>query len=162
MFPKRNGFILFASTKRTKSSRRAATLWTPRDGSKLYRIFFSWHFRFSSLNRYMVRLAFSEVLNRCERVIAVQTQDRYFLKMGYCTTSSQGASRIQKGWLHVIFIAAEICFYGMLIKCFEVSQFFSICSKLWYADWKFWFKAKLSILPKILFYLKKPPIPTPP
>ena len=40
MFPKRNGFILFASTKRTKSSRRAAALSTPGDGSKLYRLYF--------------------------------------------------------------------------------------------------------------------------
>ena len=32
-FPKGNGFILFASTKRTKSSRRAAALSTPGDGS---------------------------------------------------------------------------------------------------------------------------------
>ena len=40
MFPKRNGFILFASTKRTGSSRRAAALSTPGDGSKLYRLYF--------------------------------------------------------------------------------------------------------------------------
>ena len=40
MFPKGNGFILFASTKRTKSSRRAAALSTPGDGSKLYRLYF--------------------------------------------------------------------------------------------------------------------------
>ena len=39
-FPKRNGFILFASTKRTGSSRRAAALSTPGDGSKLYRLYF--------------------------------------------------------------------------------------------------------------------------
>ena len=39
-FPKGNGFILFASTKRTGSSRRAAALSTPGDGSKLYRLYF--------------------------------------------------------------------------------------------------------------------------
>ena len=33
-------YVLFASTKRTKSSRRAAALSTPGDGSKLYRIIF--------------------------------------------------------------------------------------------------------------------------
>ena len=38
----------------------------------------------------MVRPTFSDVSNRCERDIAVQTQDRYFLKMGCCSTSSQG------------------------------------------------------------------------
>ena len=39
--PKRERFyVLFASTKRTKSSRRAAALSTPGDGSKLYRLYF--------------------------------------------------------------------------------------------------------------------------
>ena len=39
-FPKGNGFILFASTKRTKSSRRAAALSTPGDGSNLSQLYF--------------------------------------------------------------------------------------------------------------------------
>ena len=39
--PERGRFyVLFASTKRTKSSRRAAALSTPGDGSKLYRLYF--------------------------------------------------------------------------------------------------------------------------
>ena len=39
--PERERFyVLFASTKRTKSSRRAAALSTPGDGSKLYRLYF--------------------------------------------------------------------------------------------------------------------------
>ena len=59
-------------------------------GSKLYGILFSWYFRLSSLHRYVVRPAFKDVLNRCERVIAVQTQDRCFSKMGCHTASSQG------------------------------------------------------------------------
>ena len=62
----------------------------PENGSKLYRIVFSCCFRLSSLNQHVVRPAFSDVLNRCERVIAVQTQDRYFSKMGSHTTSLQG------------------------------------------------------------------------
>ena len=33
-------YVLFASTKRTKSSRRAAALSTPGNGSKLYRLYF--------------------------------------------------------------------------------------------------------------------------
>ena len=90
MFPKRNGFILFASTKRTKSSPEGCDPLDSGDGSKLYRIVFSCCFRLSYLNQHVVRPAFSDVLNRCERVIAVQTQDRYFSKMGCHTTSSQG------------------------------------------------------------------------
>ena len=39
--PERGRFyVLFASTKRTQSSRRAAALSTPGDGSKLYRLYF--------------------------------------------------------------------------------------------------------------------------
>ncbi len=38
----------------------------------------------------MVRPAFSDVLNRCERAAVVQTQDRCFSEMGDCTASSQG------------------------------------------------------------------------
>ena len=58
---------------------------------------FSCCFRLSSLNRYVVRRAFSDVLNRCERVIVVQTQDRCFSKMGCYTTSSQGQAVFEKG-----------------------------------------------------------------
>ena len=40
MFPKGNGFILFASTKRTGSSRRAAALSTPGERFKTLSIMF--------------------------------------------------------------------------------------------------------------------------
>ena len=110
MFPKGNGFILFASTKRTGSSRRAAALSTPGDGSKLYRIISFVNFRLSSLNRYMVRPAFSDVLNRCERVIAVQTQDRYFSKMGSHTTSLQEQATFEKGGCSLSLLRWEFVF----------------------------------------------------
>ena len=45
----------------------------------------------------MVQPAFPDVLNRCERVVAVQTQDRCFPKMGCCSTSSQGQVAFEKG-----------------------------------------------------------------
>ena len=114
--------VLFFSLlrKEPKVAQRVATLWTPRDGSKLYRIFFSWHFRFSSLNRYIVRPTFSDVLNRCERVAVVQTQDRCFAKMGYCTASSQGQMYSKRAAARY-FCCGENLF-------------------LWYADWKFWAK----------------------
>ena len=44
-----------------------------------------------------MRPAFSEVLNRCERVAVHQTQDRYFSKMGYCTASLQGRMYSKRG-----------------------------------------------------------------
>ena len=58
---------------------------------------FSWHFRLSSLNRYVVRPTFSDVLNRCERVTVHQTQDRCFPKMGCRTASLQGHVAFKKG-----------------------------------------------------------------
>ena len=88
----RKGTVLFFSLLRKErgvaEGPRPSRL--PENGSKLYRIVFSCCFRLSSLNQHVVRPAFSDVLNRCERVIAVQTQDRYFSKMGSHTTSLQG------------------------------------------------------------------------
>ena len=89
-FPKGNGFILFASTKRTGSSPEGCDPLDSEGRFKTLQNIFSYCFRLSSLSRYVVRPAFSDVLNRCERVAVVQTQDRYFSKMGYCTASSQG------------------------------------------------------------------------
>ena len=68
---KGDGFILFASAKRTKKQPGLRPATSVQNSMEKY---FSWHFLHSSLNRYMVRRAFSEVLNRCERVIVVQTQ----------------------------------------------------------------------------------------
>ena len=83
-------YVLFASTKRTKSSPEGCDPLDSEGRFKTLQNIFSCCFRLSSLNRYVVRPAFSDVLNRCERVAVVQTQDRYFSKMGYCTASSQG------------------------------------------------------------------------
>ena len=90
-FPKGNGFTFFSLLRKERGvaeGPRPSRL--PENGSKLYRIVFSCCFRLSSLSRYVVRPAFSDVLNRCERVAVVQTQDRYFSKMGSHTTSLQG------------------------------------------------------------------------
>ena len=140
----RKGTVLFFSLlrKEPKVAQRVATLWTPGTVQNSMEKYFSWHFWLSSLSRYMVRPTFSDVLNRCERVVAVQTQDRCFSKMGCCSTSSQGQMYSKRA------AARYLCCGGNLF--------------LRYADWKFWFKVKLSILPQILFYLKKHPIPTNP
>ena len=71
---------------------------------------FSWHFRLSSLNRHMVRPTFSDVLNRCERVTVVQTQDRYFSKMGYHTASLQGQVAFKKGSCSLSLLQWEFVF----------------------------------------------------
>ena len=128
--PERNGFILFASTKRTKSSPEGCDPLDSGDGSKLYRIVFSWHFQHSSLNWYVVRPAFKEVLNRCERVAVHQTQDWYCSKMGYCTASSQGRMYSKR-------VAARYLGCG--------GNLF-----LQYADWKFWTQSRFCIYQKIV------------
>ena len=94
-FPKGKRFyVLFASAKRTKKQPGLRPATSVQNSMEKY---FSWHFLHSSLNRYMVRRAFSDVLNRCERVIVVQTQDRYFPKLGCRTASSQGHVTFKKG-----------------------------------------------------------------
>ena len=69
---KGNEFILVASAKRTKKQPGLRPATSVQNSMEKY---FSWHFLHSSLNRYMVRRAFSDVLNRCERVAVHQTQD---------------------------------------------------------------------------------------
>ena len=105
---KGDGFILFASAKRTKKQllgRAKSCQWQvfvrrrpPKQGElrtdvskatmfqgvdsvlrprfkTLWIMFFSCCFRFLSLNRHVLRPTFLDVLNRCERVIVVKTQD---------------------------------------------------------------------------------------
>ena len=95
----RKGTVLFFSLlrKEPKVAQRVATLWTPGTVQNSIDYVFSCCFRLSSLNWYVVRPTFSDVLNRYERVTVHQTQDRYFSKMGYCTTSSQGQAAFEKG-----------------------------------------------------------------
>ena len=91
-------YVLFASTKRTGSSRRAAALSTPGDGSKLYQLCF-----FVTFPAFVPKPVcgathfFSDVLNRCKRVSVVQTQDRCFPKMGCRTASLQKQAAFEKG-----------------------------------------------------------------
>ena len=97
-FPKRDVFTFFSLLrKEPKVAEGPRPSRLPENGSKLYRIVFSCCFRLSSLNQHVVRPAFSDVLNRCERVIVVQTQDRYFPKLGCRTASSQGHVTFKKG-----------------------------------------------------------------
>ena len=95
--PKGNGFTFFSLLRKEpkvaegpRPSRLPGTVQNSID------YVFSCCFRLSSLNWYVVRPTFSDVLNRYERVTVHQTQDRYFSKMGYCTTSSQGQAAFEK------------------------------------------------------------------
>ena len=83
-------YVLFASCKKNQKARqRFANLWTPGTiqssaGSEFAKISGGiWRNRFCPQN------SGKKALNRCERVTVVQTQDRCFSKMNYCTASSQ-------------------------------------------------------------------------
>ena len=125
MFPKGKRFyVLFASTKRTKSSPEGCD---PLDSEG----------RFKTLqNNFFV--IFPPFVPK-----PVYGATHFFgcfepVRKGSCSTDARpiffengmlyckltGASRIRKGQLHVIFIAVGICFCGMLIKYLEVSQVF--------------------------------------
>ena len=109
--PQRNVFTFFSLLRKERGvaeGPRPSRL--PENGSKLYRIVFSCCFRLSSLNQHVVRPAFSDVLNRCERVIAVQTQDRYFSKMGSHTTSLQEQAAFEKGGCSLSLLRWEFVF----------------------------------------------------
>ena len=72
----------------------------------------------------MVRPAFKEVLNRCERVTVVQTQDRCFSKMGCRTASSQGQVAFEKGGCSLSLLRWELAFCGVLIESHELNRKF--------------------------------------
>ena len=102
-------YVLFASTKRTKSSRRAAALWTPRDGSKLYRLYF-----FVTFPALVPKPAYGATrFLRCFEPVrkgCCSTDARpIFFENGLLYYKLTGASRIRKGRLHVIFVAVELC-----------------------------------------------------
>ena len=118
--------VLFFSLlrKEPKVAQRVATLWTPRDGSKLYRLYS--FVTFPALVPKPVYGA-AHFLGCFEPV-----------RKGYCTADARsllfengilyckltGACRIRKGYLLVTFVAVGICFCSMLIAGFEISQVF--------------------------------------
>ena len=123
-FPKGNGFILFASTKRTGSSRRAAALSTPGERFKTLQNSF-----FVTFPTFVPKPAYSAThFFGCFEPV----------RKGYCSTDARplffengisyckltGACRIRKGWLLVIFVAVEICVYSMLIESHELNRKF--------------------------------------
>ena len=107
-FPKGNGFILFASTKRTKSSRRAAALSTPRDGSKLYRLYFFVIFPPSVPKPAYGATRFFGCFEPVRKGYCSADARLMFFGKGLLYSKLTGASRIRKGKLHVIFVAVGI------------------------------------------------------
>ena len=78
------------------------------DDSKLCRKWFCKNFRGTYRNRFCPQNAGEKALNRCERVTVVQTQDRCFSKMDYCTASSQRQAIFEKGCCTLVWVLWEI------------------------------------------------------
>ena len=110
-FLKRNGFTFFSLLRKERGvaegPRPSRLLGTVQNSIDYV---FSWHFRLSSLNRVVVQPAFPDVLNRCERVTVVQTQDRYFSKMGCRTASLQEQAAFEKGSCSLSLLRWEFVF----------------------------------------------------
>ena len=134
--PKGNGFILFASTKRTKSSRRAAALSTPGDGSKLCRLCFFVTFPVFVPKPICGATRFFGCFEPVRKGCCSTDARPLFFENGKPHYKLTGASHIRKGWLLVIFVAVGICFCGMRIKSFELNKFlqFRICQKQWHVN----------------------------
>ena len=106
---KGNGFILFACTKRTKSTPEVCE---PLDsGERFKALSEKISAEFSSgtcRNRFCQQNAGEKALNRCERVAVVQTQDRCFSKMKRCTASSQWQAVFEKGCCTLVLLRWEV------------------------------------------------------
>ena len=101
-------YVLFASTKRTKSSRRAAALSTPRDGSKLYRLYFFVIFPPSVPKPAYGATRFFGCFEPVRKGYCSADARLMFFGKGLLYSKLTGASRIRKGKLHVIFVAVGI------------------------------------------------------
>ena len=107
--PERGRFyVLFASTKRTKSSRRAAALSTPGDGSKLYRLYFFVTFPALVPKPVCGATLFFGGFEPVRKDSCSADARPLFFENGIPHCKLTGASRIRKGKLHVIFVAVGI------------------------------------------------------
>ena len=109
MFPKRNGFILFASTKRTKSSPEGCDPLDSGDGSKLYRIVFFVIFPFFVPISVCGETHFFGCFEPVRKGYCSADARPIFFENGVLYYKLTGASRIRKDRLHVIFVAVEFC-----------------------------------------------------
>ena len=119
-FPKGNGFILFASTKRTKSSRRAAALSTPGKRFKTLRnIFFVTFPALVPKPVYGATLFFGGFEPVRKGSCSADARPLFF-ENGLLYSQAHRDECIRRGQLHVIFAAVGICFCGMLIESFDL------------------------------------------
>ena len=126
--PERERFyVLFASTKRTGSSRRAAALSTPGDGSKLYRLCFFVTFPVFVPKPICGATRFFGCFEPVRKGCCTSDARPLFFENGMSYCKLIGASRIRKGQLLVILVAVGICFCGMRIKSFELNNFLQFC-----------------------------------
>ncbi len=108
MFSKRNGFILFASTKRTKSSPEGCDPLDSGDGSKLYRIVFFVIFPFFVPISVCGETHFFGCFEPVRKGCCSTDARPLFFENGKPHYKLTGAGHIRKGWLLVIFVAVGI------------------------------------------------------
>ena len=122
--------------KEPKVAQRVATLWTPRDGSKLYRLYFFVAFPALIPKPVCDATHFFRCFEPVRKGSYSADARLLFFGNGIPHCKLTEASHIQKGWLLVIFVAVGICFCGRLIEIFELNKFlqFCICPKRWRAD----------------------------
>ena len=122
--------------KEPKVAQRVATLWTPRDGSKLYRLYFFVTFPALIPKPVCDATHFFRCFEPVRKGCCSADARPLLFGNGIPHCKLTEASHIQKGWLLVIFVAVGICFCGRLIEIFELNKFlqFCICPKRWRAD----------------------------
>ena len=122
----RKGTVLFFSLlrKEPKVAQRVATLWTPRDGSKLYGLCFFVTFPAFVLKPVCGATRFFGCFEPVRKGRCSADARPLLFENGILYCKLTGACRIRKGYLLVIFVAVGICFCSMLIAGFEISQVF--------------------------------------
>ena len=106
----RKGTVLFFSLlrKEPKVAQRVATLWTPRDGSKLYRLYFFVTFPTFVPNPACGATHFFGCFEPVRKGCCTSDARPVLFGNGLPHCKLTEASYIQKGKLHVIFIAVKI------------------------------------------------------
>ena len=124
-FPKGNGFTFFSLLrKEPKVAQRVATLWTPRDGSKLYRLYF--FVTFPALIPKPVCDAtrffgcFEPVRKGCYSADARPI----FFENGLLYCKLTGANVFKKGSSRYLYCGG-ICFCGMRIEISKYAKVFA-------------------------------------
>ena len=130
-FPKGNGFTFFSLLrKEPKVAEGPRPSRLPENGSKLYRLYFFVTFPALVPKPVYGATRFFGCFEPVRKGYCSADARLIFFENGLLYCKLTGACRIRKGWLLVIFVAVKIRFCNMLIRCLEISQAFSIYSKL--------------------------------